>query len=65
MTRLQTSYCHRGGEPPLLGATIPEQFVSIVKRFPQREADPRARLPVARAIHPGQNGPVENIGGRS
>ncbi|MGD8587273.1 MAG: fatty acid CoA ligase family protein [Chromatiales bacterium] len=38
MTRLQTSYCHRGGEPPLLGATIPEQFVSIVKRFPQREA---------------------------
>ncbi len=32
------SYCHRGGEPPLLGATIPEHFASIVERFPEHEA---------------------------
>ena len=32
------SYCHRGGEPPLLGATIPEHFATIVERFPDREA---------------------------
>ncbi len=38
MTQLQTSYCHRGGEPPLLGATIPEHFATIVERFPAREA---------------------------
>jgi fatty-acyl-CoA synthase len=38
MTQLQTSYCHRGGEPPLLGATIPEHFTTIAERFPEREA---------------------------
>jgi fatty-acyl-CoA synthase len=36
MTR--TSYYHRGGEPPLLGATIPEHFATIVERFPEQEA---------------------------
>ena len=32
------SYFHHGGEPPLLGVTIAEHFLSIVKRFPDREA---------------------------
>jgi len=32
------SYRHRGGEAPLLGATIPEHFASIVERFAAREA---------------------------
>jgi fatty-acyl-CoA synthase len=35
---LARSYCHRGGETPLSGATIPEHFASVVERFPQREA---------------------------
>jgi fatty-acyl-CoA synthase len=38
MTKLKQSYCHRGGEPPLLGATIPEHFASIVEHFPDRQA---------------------------
>jgi fatty-acyl-CoA synthase len=38
MTMIKQSYCHRGGEPPLLGATIPEHFATIVERFPDREA---------------------------
>jgi fatty-acyl-CoA synthase len=32
------SYCHRGGDRPLLGATIPEHFASIATRFPEQEA---------------------------
>jgi fatty-acyl-CoA synthase len=36
--RPQTSYCHRGGEEPLLGATIPDHFAAIAARFPDREA---------------------------
>ena len=32
------SYFHRGGEEHLLGATIPEHFLAIVERFPDREA---------------------------
>ncbi len=32
------SYRHRGGEAPLLGATIPEHFATIVERFAEREA---------------------------
>jgi len=38
MTHTQTSYFHRGGLEPLLGATIPEQFADVVKRFPDHEA---------------------------
>ncbi len=33
-----TSYFHRGGDLPLLGANIPEHFAEIVKRFPDQEA---------------------------
>lgn len=32
------SYHHRGGDPPLLGVTIPEHFAAIARRFPDREA---------------------------
>jgi len=32
------SYYHRGGDEPLLGATIPEHFASIVAQFPDRDA---------------------------
>ena len=32
------SYCHRGGEEPLQGCTIPEHFGNIVQRFPDHEA---------------------------
>jgi fatty-acyl-CoA synthase len=32
------SYFHRGGDMPLLGATIPEHFLEIVSRFPDQEA---------------------------
>jgi len=32
------SYHHRGGEPALLGATIPEHFARIAQCFPQQEA---------------------------
>ena len=39
MTGARTqSYCHRGGDQPLLGATIPEHFARIVAQFPSREA---------------------------
>ena len=38
MTNQTTSYFHRGGETPLLGQTIPEFFLSIVKQFPEQEA---------------------------
>jgi fatty-acyl-CoA synthase len=32
------SYYHRGGDVPLLGATIPEHFLSIVEKYPAHEA---------------------------
>ncbi len=32
------SYFHRGGEQPLLGATIPEHVAAIAARFPNHEA---------------------------
>jgi fatty-acyl-CoA synthase len=32
------SYCHRGDAAPLLGATIPEHFADITRRFPANEA---------------------------
>jgi fatty-acyl-CoA synthase len=38
MTGTQKSYFHRGGIQPLLGATIPEHFAEVVKRFSDREA---------------------------
>ena len=38
MSRLTQSYCHRGGETPLLGATIPEHFAGIVAAHADREA---------------------------
>ena len=38
MNALAQSYCHRGGEVPLLGSTITEHFLSVVARFPEREA---------------------------
>jgi len=36
--KLGKSYHHRGGIEPLLGATIPEHFASIVDRFGEQEA---------------------------
>jgi fatty-acyl-CoA synthase len=38
MFALTRSYLHRGGAHPLLGATIPEHFASIVARYPDRDA---------------------------
>jgi fatty-acyl-CoA synthase len=38
MTYTNKSYFHRGGDIPLLGATIPEHFESIVNKFPQHPA---------------------------
>lgn len=32
------SYCHRGGDEPLLGATIPEHFARVAARVRSREA---------------------------
>jgi acyl-CoA synthetase (AMP-forming)/AMP-acid ligase II len=32
------SYCHRGGETPLLGATIPEHFAQVARTHAEREA---------------------------
>ena len=32
------SYCHRGGEQPLLGMTIPEHIAAIAAQFPGHEA---------------------------
>ncbi len=34
----EKSYHHRGGDEPLLGATIAQRFSEIVARFPHREA---------------------------
>ena len=38
MTGREKSYFHRGGDEPLLGATIAEHFADIVERFPEHEA---------------------------
>ena len=38
MTSTGDSYFHRGGEAPLLGATIYRHFQSVVERFPDHEA---------------------------
>jgi len=38
MSATANSYCHRGGDTPLLGATIGEHFALIVKQFPHNEA---------------------------
>jgi len=38
MEKLIHSYVHRGGEVPLLGATIPEHFAAIAERFADNEA---------------------------
>ncbi|MBI3596844.1 MAG: AMP-binding protein [Nitrospirae bacterium] len=38
MTDTPTSYFHRGGLEPLLGATIPAHFADVVERFPDHEA---------------------------
>lgn len=48
MTHTQQSYFHRGGDVPLLGATIPDHFAEIVKRFPDHEAV--VSLPQARRL---------------
>ena len=38
MERGATSYCHRGGETPLLGSTIPRHLQEMAGRNPQAEA---------------------------
>jgi len=38
MVELHHSYCHRGGEAPLLGATIPEHFAEMAAAHGEREA---------------------------
>lgn len=38
MTHTNQSYFHRGGDTPLLGATIPAHFSEIANRFPNQEA---------------------------
>jgi len=38
MGQLQNSYCHRGGDSPLLGATIAEHFAAVVALHGWREA---------------------------
>jgi len=35
---MQKSYCHRGGNEPLLGSTIAEHFAEVVTRFSDHEA---------------------------
>ncbi len=42
------SYCHRGGEPPLMGLTIPEQLARISARYPDHPAV--AALPQGRRL---------------
>ncbi|MFM1892660.1 MAG: hypothetical protein RLZ44_1737, partial [Pseudomonadota bacterium] len=32
------SYCHRGGDEPLLGVTIPEHFAAVAARYAHRDA---------------------------
>ncbi len=38
MTAERLSYFHRGGNEPLLGATIPAHLAGIIERFPDNEA---------------------------
>ena len=38
MPATRHSYCHRGGDTSLLGATIAEHFASIVAQFPDNDA---------------------------
>ncbi len=38
MTQTPKSYCHRGGDVPLLGATIAEHFCAIVAQYPEEKA---------------------------
>ena len=38
MATMTHSYCHRGGDTPLLGDTIPAHFGKIVAQFGEREA---------------------------
>jgi len=38
MHELTQSYCHRGGEIPLIGATIPEHFAGVAAEHATREA---------------------------
>ena len=38
MKQYTRSYRHRGGETPLLGATIPAHFAGVAQRFAEREA---------------------------
>ncbi|NNM00315.1 MAG: AMP-binding protein, partial [Gammaproteobacteria bacterium] len=38
MASTQSSYCHRGGDRPLLGATIPDQFAAVAHEHAEREA---------------------------
>ena len=38
MTATGLSYCHRGGDKPLLGNTIPAHLASITEHFPDHEA---------------------------
>jgi fatty-acyl-CoA synthase len=38
MTATRLSYCHRGNDAPLLGATIPAHLAGITERFPDNEA---------------------------
>ena len=38
MSATQRSYCHRGGDEPLLGATIPAHLAEIIERYPNKDA---------------------------
>ena len=38
MIQIKRSYCHRGGNVPLLGSTIAEHFAEVVTRFSEHEA---------------------------
>ena len=38
MPATRHSYCHRGGDTPLLGTTIAEHFASVVAQFPDNDA---------------------------
>jgi fatty-acyl-CoA synthase len=48
MNGLAKSYCHRGGDPPLLGATIPEHLALVSAAHADREAV--ASLPQGRRL---------------
>jgi fatty-acyl-CoA synthase len=54
------SYCHRGGDEPLLGETIPEHFAAIAQRFADREAV--VSLPQQRRLsYAGLAGAVDHV----